>query len=279
MLEFMEEGLADIAKDFYTATGVMVVLYDDHKKALFSYPHQNMPFCAAVRQCPSLLENCLQSDSRGFAVCEETRRPYIYKCHMGLTEAIAPICEEDVIIGYMMIGQILGETDRHTAEEQIRRVCALYKMDAAALQGKLDACKTFTEDAIRAVLNMLSMCICYLHVHRIVKAGQEDTAAALKQYADTHFREDIPLEKLCRSMYISRGTLYNLSKKAFGMGLADYIRKKRIGEAKKLLRTTDETISVIARRVGYQDNNYFARAFKREENMTPSEYRRRGAEE
>ena len=273
MLEFMEEGLADIAKDFYTATGVMIVLYDDRREALFSYPHQNMPFCAAVRKCPFLLENCLRSDGEGFSVCMETRRPYIYKCHMGMTEAIAPICEEDVIIGYMMIGQILGESDRPTVEERIRSIADLHGLDPAALNEQLTASRTLTEDAIRAVLNMLSMCICYLHVHRIVKAGQKDTAAALKQYADTHFREEIPLEKLCRSMYISRGTLYNLSKKAFGMGLADYIRKKRIEEAKHLLTTTIAPISRIARQVGYQDSNYFARAFKREENMTPTEYR------
>jgi two-component system response regulator YesN len=74
-------------------------------------------------------------------------------------------------------------------------------------------------------------------------------------------------------LYISKSKLYSISKNEFGMGISDYIRILRIEKAKKLLLNGEERIYDIAAKVGYEDSNYFTRAFKSETGMTPKKYR------
>jgi len=53
-----------------------------------------------------------------------------------------------------------------------------------------------------------------------------------------------------------------------------YILKKRIERAKELLRTTDANIFEISNSVGYDDQFYFCRIFKKNVGVAPSEYRK-----
>lgn len=62
------------------------------------------------------------------------------------------------------------------------------------------------------------------------------------------------------------------------------IMRVRIGHAKMLLSTTDQTTESIARKSGFTSADYFTKAFRREVNVTPAAYRRsqrisRGSEE
>ena len=51
--------------------------------------------------------------------------------------------------------------------------------------------------------------------------------------------------------------------------------KLRVDEGKRLLRTTRLTVRECATRVGIADPANFTRLFRRHENMTPNEYRKR----
>jgi AraC-like DNA-binding protein len=52
-----------------------------------------------------------------------------------------------------------------------------------------------------------------------------------------------------------------------------YLQKLRIGRAKELLAETDASIQEIASQVGFEDPLYFSRRFKKEEGISPSQYR------
>ena len=58
------------------------------------------------------------------------------------------------------------------------------------------------------------------------------------------------------------------------MGASDYIRELKISEAKKLLITTEKSVSSVACEVGYDDDNYFIRIFKKMTGFTPSKFRK-----
>jgi AraC-like DNA-binding protein len=52
-----------------------------------------------------------------------------------------------------------------------------------------------------------------------------------------------------------------------------YLAQWRMHLAKELLATTDATVVSVARRVGYDSEEAFSRAFKREHGMAPSRWR------
>ncbi|NLG16820.1 MAG: helix-turn-helix transcriptional regulator [Fibrobacter sp.] len=64
-------------------------------------------------------------------------------------------------------------------------------------------------------------------------------------------------------------------KKETGKTLYQYITGVRMEHAKYLLETTGDSISDIADKVGYPNGNSFSRAFKRQENCGPLEFRSR----
>jgi len=49
----------------------------------------------------------------------------------------------------------------------------------------------------------------------------------------------------------------------------------RIEKAKDLLKDTTLTVSDVALETGFNSSTYFTRAFKKWQNMTPSEYRKK----
>lgn len=64
-------------------------------------------------------------------------------------------------------------------------------------------------------------------------------------------------------------------KKSTGKTIGEYINERKIGEAKRLLRTTDLSLVEIADTLGFSSQSYFHRVFKRLTGQTPMEYRER----
>lgn len=69
--------------------------------------------------------------------------------------------------------------------------------------------------------------------------------------------------------YLSR-----LFKDETGLCFTDYLTEKRMEKAIQLMADTNLTIGTIGLTVGYNDQNYFSRVFKKHNQMGPKEYRR-----
>ena len=67
-------------------------------------------------------------------------------------------------------------------------------------------------------------------------------------------------------------------KKALGTSPIDWLRHERVAHAQRRLTETDDSMKEIARQVGYNDQFYFSRDFKRLAGATPTEFRERARE-
>lgn len=85
----------------------------------------------------------------------------------------------------------------------------------------------------------------------------------------------LSVNRLSALLGYSPNYLGNAFKRAYGMSIADYIGRTRVAEAKRLMDQTNLMIYEIAFRVGFEDQHYFSRTFKKYAGVTPSEYRRR----
>lgn len=64
-----------------------------------------------------------------------------------------------------------------------------------------------------------------------------------------------------------------LCKKRSGKSAGELIRQRILLEAKRLLAHTEFSVSEIAFRLGFQDNSYFGRFFKKSAGVTPDKFR------
>ena len=97
---------------------------------------------------------------------------------------------------------------------------------------------------------------------------------ALKDYISTRSEENIKVDEICRAFGYSKSFLSHLFREHTGMGLAAFATAKKMERAKELLRDDRLNITQIATKLSFESPQYFARAFKRECGMTPTEWKR-----
>lgn len=96
----------------------------------------------------------------------------------------------------------------------------------------------------------------------------------VKAYVEEHYAEELTLDDMADMIGYSTYYFMKLIKEYMGMSFGDFLTSVRMNNAKKLLISTNMSISEVGYSVGYNDANYFARVFKRQEKVTPSEYKR-----
>jgi len=92
-------------------------------------------------------------------------------------------------------------------------------------------------------------------------------------FIEAHYDEPITVEQIAKEIYLSPSRLSHIIKDEMGITLGDYISKVRIDRAKNLLRDSDLPISQIAQEVGFSDQSYFTKVFKKIEKCTPKAFK------
>ncbi|MGI6243460.1 MAG: substrate-binding domain-containing protein [Prevotella sp.] len=82
---------------------------------------------------------------------------------------------------------------------------------------------------------------------------------------------DLSVEHIGEEIGLSRVQLYRKVKALTGHSPVELLRTARLQRGKKLLETTDQTISEVAYAVGFTSPSYFTKCFKDEFNISPSE--------
>ena len=109
-----------------------------------------------------------------------------------------------------------------------------------------------------------------------IKTASKTTSLfeAIRQYIDTHFRENISREFLAKMFYISPNYLSYLFQNEGKIGLNEYLNHIRLEYSKSLLKGYELNVKEIALDAGFKDSNYFCRIFRKKTERTPTEYRR-----
>lgn len=81
------------------------------------------------------------------------------------------------------------------------------------------------------------------------------------------------VESLASLVGASRSTFADRFARAFGCGPMEFLRRTRLHRAGWLLRSSDEPVKQLARRVGYDSRSYFTRAFREQFGVSPAAYR------
>ena len=96
----------------------------------------------------------------------------------------------------------------------------------------------------------------------------------VRAFLDEHFTDKITLDELSAQFFINKYYLTRIFKETYGSTISHYVLTKRITRAKQLIRFSGMTMDEIAETVGMNDANYFSRAFRKVEGISPTEYQK-----
>jgi AraC-like DNA-binding protein/mannose-6-phosphate isomerase-like protein (cupin superfamily) len=98
-------------------------------------------------------------------------------------------------------------------------------------------------------------------------------AHRIKEYIDKNYTKNINLNDIADKLHVSPYYLSHIFKKEMNISPINYLINRRIGEAKRLLISTDMKIWEIAKIVGYENTNYFTLLFKKRTGESPKKFK------
>lgn len=114
---------------------------------------------------------------------------------------------------------------------------------------------------------------------KIEKLFQGRKSSTAVEVAEEYIRNNLESIESCQdiaqAVYLDADYLSRLFRKRKGISLQKYLNQARMEQAKNLLTFTELSVSEIAIQTGYKNFSHFSTAFKREEKISPVEYRKK----
>ncbi len=197
----------------------------------------------------------------------------MYRCHVGLMEAVVPIRDQKGVIGYIMFGQVLASEDSDKIKEQLHKKYT--EQSYPGIQETIERIPTYSMEELNAAATLLQALTAFVITNRWVAPDKTEFIRRLDQYIENNINRPITVDDICEELGVGRTYLYKMSKKYMGESkIAEYIRNRRIEYSKKLLLDTDDSITEIASAVGFTDYIHFARIFKQNCGVSAKNYRK-----
>lgn len=143
-----------------------------------------------------------------------------------------------------------------------------------------DAQKFGYELSLRADVTLI-----YLHILRrwrknnlsLMQSIKEEGQYELIQNAVSYIKEhyaDLTETEVAEACGVSAAYFSRVFKRTMKVPFSSYLASVRLREARRLLLLTDRSVTDIAQTVGFSTASYFISLFRKEQQMTPYQYRR-----
>ncbi|WP_339157681.1 response regulator [Paenibacillus sp. FSL W8-0186] len=96
----------------------------------------------------------------------------------------------------------------------------------------------------------------------------------IHDYIEQHFHENFSLNELSERFHFSPQHIARRFKEKYNMTVITYQTGLRMQKAKSLLEHTDLPVVKISEMIGYQDESYFSKVFRRQHGLSPLKYRK-----
>ncbi|OAS16502.1 response regulator transcription factor [Paenibacillus oryzisoli] len=178
------------------------------------------------------------------------------------------------------VNELWGKFEvQHAPQRQVKQAAARI----VHLCARISQLTSSDEEVLLATdhLRLKSVFIARLEAHfkhlsasRIPKSDHPEINKIIT-YLHEQYAEEITLDTLAKLVCMDDKYVSGLFKKKLGVSIIQYLHGIRIEHAQRLLRETDRTISEIGERVGFANDNYFIKIFKRFTGGTPASFRNR----
>lgn len=123
------------------------------------------------------------------------------------------------------------------------------------------------------LLQMMTELTQAVHDHLKNTQGMSEPIKKVIEYITLNYTQNITVADLSAHSHMSASHLSKLFKEETKQTISAYIAAYRCRQAAEMLKNSSLSVANISSYVGYLDNNYFVKVFKKIYGITPSEYR------
>ncbi len=213
--------------------------------------------------------------------------PYPFDTENRLLEALAkadrPSAQKHLneLFGYIFFAT---GNDLNTTKSRVYELLVLISRTAIKNGAAPELCLRLTHEYLQVIPHLASLdsLAAWLssvlnefmnHLFEFVSIKHANVIHSAIQYMQTHFEEKITLEQMAQRVFLSPTYFSRVFKQEIGQPFSVFLNSLRIKKSKELLLDTDLKLIDIALAVGFEDQSYFTKLFKRETGITPLKFR------
>lgn len=117
------------------------------------------------------------------------------------------------------------------------------------------------------------MALCFKNISIFREKSYKKLMEIAKGYIEKNYSKNITLESISDHVHLSTAYFSKQFKLYAGENFVDYLINFRISKAKEFLKEGIYKASDVSRMVGFNDEKYFYKVFKRHSGFTPTEYK------
>jgi len=196
-------------------------------------------------------------------------KTYLHQMFDQLRTVVAPRDEITTLMNYVIFTIHKEMTSLSAEMSELWEREALHPLNQ--LLNQFDDMEEF-ESRFIAILNGIAGS---LHLLREKRENHQLIRSVRHYIAEHYANPDLSLNHLSDAFHMNIKSLSRVFKEEFSENFVDYVARVRIEQAKQwLVKTPNETVQDIARKVGYTHSITFIRVFKKLEGITPGDYRK-----
>ena len=284
--EFMNnsEKITEFINSVQRITDIGICFYD-----LENYFHYNTlgikdnrghycEFCKCIRILENGRAECDKSDRfEAINYAAEYKRPFFFKCHMGMSEICIPLYSKEMLLGVVFVGQCrTADSDTEFIKKRISDMGGDDKLFSRFLKLPLISKETMLDTANIISRFFDAMLIGGVQENEdLFKDESLPLPVKISEYISSNYRYTITTSSIAKMLFMNPSYISRIFKEHTGMTITEYTNSVRIENAKNLLEISTISIGSIALNTGFNDANYFSRTFKKITGMTPEEYRKK----
>lgn len=270
--------LNELLRAFYQISGMEISLMDMNFHSMSTYRCQPSRFCSLIHASSHCLELCRESDKEHLYTAKATALPEQYVCPFGIREIILPVKRNEAVEGYLFCSLgVDSATDTDELAAKARDICP--SLSRRELLHALSQMKSVDEATTEPYMLLLGAIGEYIESHDLLPRQTPSIGELVKNYVKNNLASKITLTDIAWSLHCSTVTITQRFRSEFGISVMEYVNKKRMSLARRLLTDNDSPLHEIAAACGFPDVEYFSRCFKRHSGMSPGAWRKKMREE
>ncbi|NDK55489.1 AraC family transcriptional regulator [Pontibacter fetidus] len=119
---------------------------------------------------------------------------------------------------------------------------------------------------------------CHVQIAQLTPARHSERLFKLSTLIEDHYLAHKPISFYAEALHITPKHLNNLCRQYLHTTVSDMQNARLLLESKRLLHFCNLTVKEIAYKLGFEDDSYFVRFFKRMAGLTPMQFRASGSE-
>ena len=267
-----EWDLHEVLRELHNLSGFRLSVHDTEFREVEAYPKELSPYCRLVQSVDAGLCRCRENDRKAFEHTRDDSGVYLYKCCFGLYEAVTPLYVLGNLVGYLMMGQSIDNSE--TSGPELEKNAAAIIQDSNAIKEAVSSVPVCRQDVIASCVKIFDICAQYITLSNHFFKSGTSLAGNIKKYIDENYQNNVTINDICHAFFCSRTGAMTAFKRRFDISIVEYLTGVRIQSAERLLTGTSRPVAKIAAECGYGDPNYFCKIFLKRRGMTPTQWRK-----